>query len=427
MADFLLTDATPIMKQVYLPPVREALYNATPLLKFVEKETQEIPGGSDFIIPLHVGRNDSAGDGRGENVTLPTAGKQTFNRTFTAPKYLYGSLKVSGPVIAATKSNKGAFLKALESEMKYLMIDMKRAFNRQLHGDGRDVIAYWISGTATTANAVVVADGFGNRFDHLNRTTALDLINGSTHAVRVANISVTRGALTTGGRFVTVDTALTGATAGDYFVKASTLGKQMMGIAGIVSPNDPNAVLYANGLQRLTVASEPEWASQVIYADGGSSEITNYTATATTGRVDISFEAIQDLLTAISVGSDYSEDDVNLMLTSPGLRNKYVQLCRNERVFTNTFKLDGGFEAVGYNKKPIVADAQSQRNRLYALVTESLMLAKLADLDWIDVGGDVLYRLSGGDIDGVGARLYVYQEFAAKMRNCNGVIVNLNE
>jgi hypothetical protein len=43
---------------------------------------------------------------------------------------------VSGPVIAATKSNKGAFLKALETEMKYLMQDTKRAFNRQLHGDG---------------------------------------------------------------------------------------------------------------------------------------------------------------------------------------------------------------------------------------------------------------------------------------------------
>jgi hypothetical protein len=55
------------------------------------------------------------------------------------------------------------------------------------------------------------------------------------------------------------------------------------------------------------------------------------------------------------------------------------------------------------------------------------MIARLSDLDWIDVGGDVLYRISGGDVDAVGATLAVYQELAAKVRNANGTILNLNE
>jgi hypothetical protein len=329
--------------------------------------------------------------------------------------------------MAATKNNKGAFLKALESEMKYLMQDTKRAFNRQLHGDGRDIIAYWVSGTAATANAIVVADGLGNRFDHLNKTTFVDLINGSTHSVtpRISDVTLTRGALTTAGRFVTSDTALTsggGATAGDYFVKANTFGQQMMGIAGIVSDADPNSVLYTTGLQGLTVAAEPDWAAQVIYADGGTSELTT-----STSRVDVSFEELQNLLTAISVNSDYDESDVNLFMSSPGLKNKYVQLCRNERVFFNNMKLDGGFSAVSYNGKPWVWDPQCKKNRVYALITETLMIARLSDLDWIDVGGDVLYRISGGDVDAVGATLAVYQELAAKVRNANGTILNLNE
>jgi hypothetical protein len=29
------------------------------------------------------------------------------------------------------------------------------------------------------------------------------------------------------------------------------------------------------------------------------------------------------------------------------------------------------------------------------------MIARLAELDWIEVGGDVLYRISGGDVDAV--------------------------
>ena len=418
---FSLSDASPILKEVYLPPVREVLNNATPLLKYIEKEIQEIPGGSDFIIPLHTGRNDAAGDGRGENETLAVAGKQSFARTNTAPKYLYSRLRVSGPVIAATKNNKGAFLKALESEMKYLMQDTKRAFNRQLHSDGTDPIGFYVSGVGTTT--VVVDDGLGNRFDHFNKTTLVDLIDATDDGVEQAALTATRGSLVSTGREITVSASLDAdAAEGDFFVKSGTFGKQMQGIAGIVSDADPNSTLYPNGLQGLSVADEPDWAAQVVYADGGTSEVTSAGS-----RVDISFEVLQDLLTAISVNSDYDESDVNLFLMSPGMKNQYVRLARNERVFFNNMKLDGGFSAVSYNGKPMVWDPQAKRNRIYALVTETLMLARLADLDWMDKDGSVFYRISGGDVDAYGATLFVYQELAAKVRNANGVILNLNE
>lgn len=409
------------MKQVYLPPVREVLNNATPLLKYIEKEIQEVPGGSDFIIPLHTGRNDAAGDGVAENGTLRAAGNQTFARTFASPKYLYSRLQVSGPVIAATKNNKGAFLKALESEMKYLMQDTKRAFNRQLHGDGTDPIGFYVSGAGSTT--VVVNDGLGNRFDHFNKSTLVDLIDVSAGYTVLGTYTATRGSLVATGRQLTMSASLhASAAAGDFFVKSGTFGQQMMGIAGIVSDGNPNATLYPTGLQKLTVGAEPDWAAQVIYADGGTSE----TALAA-NRADISFEALQDLSTAVSVNSDYDESDINLYMSSPGIKNKYVQLCRNERVFFNNMKLDGGFSAVSYNGKPLVWDPQSKKNRLYALVTETMSIFRLSELDWIDTGGDVLYRIGGGDKDAVGATLAAYQELGAKIRNANGVILNLNE
>jgi hypothetical protein len=329
---------------------------------------------------------------------------------------------VSGPVIAATKNNKGAFLKALESEMKYLMQDTKRAFNRQLHSDGTDVIGYYVSGGGTTT--VVVDDNLGNRFDHLNKTTLVDLLDiSASYAELNADLTLTRGALVATGRQATASATVSASAAdGDYFVKAGTWGNQMMGIAGIISDANPNSTLYASGLQGITIASEPDWAAQVVYADGGSSELTT-----STSRVDISFETLQDLLTAISQNSDADETDINLFMSSPGLKNKYVSLCRNERVFFNNMKLDGGFSAVSYNQKPWVWDAQCRKNRVYAIKFDTLMLARMADLDWMDTGGDVLYRISGGDVDAVGATLFVYQELAAKVRNQNGVILNLSE
>jgi hypothetical protein len=418
------TAATPILKNVYLPPVREALYNGTPLLKYVEKQIQEVPGGGDFVFPLHTGRNDAAGDGRGEDQTLPIAGAQSYAATKTPPKYLYSRMRVTGPVIAATKSNKGAFLKAVESEMKYLMIDTKRAWNRQLHSDGTDPIGFYVSGAG--AATVVVDDGFGNRFDHFNKKTRVDLLDVSAAYAKLEDaVQVNKGALVATGRNITKTLGgnfSASAAEGDFFVKAGTWGKQMQGIAGVVSDADPNATLYPTGLQGLQVANEPDWAAQVIYADGGSSELTT-----SAGRVDVSFEVLQDLLTAISTNSDYDESDVDLFMSSPGLKNKYIQLCRNERVFFNNMTLDGGFKAVSYNTKPWVWDPQCKRNVVYALVFEELAIYRLADLDWIEVGGDILYRLEGGDKDGVGATLFVYQEFGAKMRNCHGVIKNLNE
>src|SRR5690606_6170263 len=134
-----------------------------------------------------------------------------------------------------------------------------------------------------------------------------------------------------------------------------------------------------------------------------------------------------DLGTMISMNSDYQESDINAYYGSPGIKNQYVRLARSERMFFNNMTLDGGFKVVSYNGKPFIDDPQAKRNRLYALIWETLALYRLSDLDWIDVGGDVLYRMSGGDKDAVGATLAVYQELAALVRNANGVILNLNE
>jgi hypothetical protein len=51
----------------------------------------------------------------------------------------------------------------------------------------------------------------------------------------------------------------------------------------------------------------------------------------------------------------------------------------------------------------------------------------MAPMDWMDKDGSVFYRLSGGDVDGYGATLFVYQELACKQRNANGALFGINE
>lgn len=415
---FSISDAANIMKAVYLPPIQELLNNSTVLLKYLEKEVQQTEGLS-FNIPLHVSRNEAAGDGRAENGTLPSAGKQGYSNVQVPAKYLYSRISLSGPVIAATKSNKGSFLRALDAEMRGVAKDTRRSFNRQLHGDGRDVLGFWVSGTGTSP---VVDDGLGNTqgYDFFQSgAQTVDLIDSDNSTVNNSAITGTRGAVGATGRTITTSAAVSSAGAGDYFVRSGTLGRQMTGIQAVISASNPT--LLAGGLHGVTVAAQPDWAAQIVYGTGSSE------ATTAAGRVDLSFPLLQSVFTAIASNSDYSEQDIKLILTSYQMRDKYVELCRNERVFYNNMKLDGGFEAVSYNGKPIVPDVHARHNRLQFICPESMALYRLADLDWMDKDGSILYRLSGGDVDGYGATLFVYQELGCKVRNANGALLNINE
>lgn len=414
---FLVTDAANILKAVYLPPVRELLNNSTVLLKYLEKEIQETEGLS-FNIPLHVSRNEAAGDGRAENITLPTAGKQGYSNAIVPAKFLYSRISVSGPVIAASKSNKGSFLRALDAEMRGVAKDTRRSFNRQLHGSGLDKLGQWVS--TTNGTVAVFDDGLGTvGGDFLNSgAQTVDVVQSDNSTKRFTAVSATRGALVATGRSVTF-ASTTGMTTGDYLTRTGTLGNQMTGITAVIS--DANPPLLAGGLHGITVAAQPDWIGQIIYG-AGSSE-----ATTAAGRVDLSFPLLQQLFTAIASQGDFTEQDIKLLLCTYQMRDKYVELCRNERVFYNNMKLDGGFEAVSYNGKPLVPDVHARHYRISAICPDSLALFRLADLDWMDKDGNILYRLSGGDIDGYGATLFVYQELGCKVRNANGALLNINE
>lgn len=359
-----------------------------------------------------------AGIGVAENGTLPAAGQQGYTTAVVPSKFLYSRIQVSGPAIAATKSNKGSFLRALDAEMKGVTRDTRRSFNRQLHSDGRDILGYWVSGTGTT---VVVDNGLGDVGADFFQTGAQSVTEYASDNTTIrANFpqAGTRSTLVATGRNITFGSAASGSASGDYFT-AQTNGRGMTGIQAAIS--DANPALLAGGLHGLPVATNPDWIAQVYYADGGTSEPTG------TSRVDLSFEGMQKPITAIAANSDFDESDIKLILGSFAARDTYVSLAQNERKFFNTMKLDGGFEAVTYNGKPIVPDVHCRRHRFYYIVPETMALFRLADLDWMDKDGSIFYRISGGDVDAYGATLFVYQELGVKARNGNGLYAGFNE
>ena len=137
--------------------------------------------------------------------------------------------------------------------------------------------------------------------------------------------------------------------------------------------------LLTGGLHGLPVASYPDWKAIVIGDDSA--------------KVDLSFPLIQQLVSRIVSESAIDESELKMFHCHPAMRDTYVKLCQDERVFYNVMKLDGGWEAVTYNGKPLVADVQCRRNAIFAIAPSSLALMQMAPLDFMDKDGSVFYRI----------------------------------
>ena len=182
-----------------------------------------------------------------------------------------------------------------------------------------------------------------------------------------------------------------------------------MGLAGIIDDQDPP--LLSGGLHGLAVSAEPKWVANVTGSD--------------TSLVDISFPLIQTSLSNVAMNSDFTEDSIEYFLMNFPVRNKYVELCVNERGFYNIMTLDGGWEAVEYNGKGFVADPQCRQNRLYGIVPETIKLYRASDFDWIDKDGAVLSRIANQDA--YEATMFHYGDLGVSQRNANLVIKGIRQ
>lgn len=444
---FTTSEASPIMKEVIHPKVQEFLNTATVVLKYAERDVQVNPTG-EFIVTYNKQMNNNAGSGRPEYSggthaasDLPLARASQYGRSTIASKQLYTRAQWTGKVIAATQS-KESLVNALVEETKRAALKSKVSVNRQLLGDGRDALGFWVS---TGANSVVITDqlhvdsaaAISNRAsDNFEAgDTLVDLIDVTDGLVEASYI-LRRGAPTAAGvtvnagrTFSVFDTAgaaanIAGAAAiGDYFilsgtglgVGASAVRHQMMGLAGII--DNANTIIEGSaGLQGVPVASVPEFAAIVEGSYASLQDLKVSDMQAVLGELDQQ-----------SGGEIGGADGIKLILTSQRGLETVVELFRSERIAVNTMELDGGFTGISFNGQyPIVADKHARLNTYYFWNPESTKLFTLKDWDWEDKDGSMFYRLNGGDKDALGATLKAYLEFGVTVRNANGVLRGVN-
>ncbi len=411
MANMNLTTASNVLKVFYLPPLQHLLNNQTILWNRLERNENFNVEGKNFTVPLHVSRHTQAGAGRAEEGTLPSKDSQGYNQAIVPAKYIYTRIQISGQVMRATKSNAGAFIRAVRSEVEGATRDTKRSANRQAHSDGRDALAYYVSGSGGTAP--IADDNLGNPYVHVgSKATTVDLIDSGDNSTKHDD-SVTildTGTEVATGTTLTASANVSGSAAdGDYWVLEDTLGNQMTGLEAIVSTSNPP--LLAGGLHGIVVSGNTWWQSQIVGDD--------------TAMQDLRFANMQRVISKIAQNSDFDKDDIEFAMASYFMVDKYYELAANERRAVNVMQLDGGYEGVEFSGIPIVGDPQCKHNRIYFIVPEALKICRMADFDWMDEDGSVMSRVA--DTDAYEATLFHYGDLACVARNGLGALVGQNE
>lgn len=405
-----LTAATNVLKEYYLPPVRNMLNEKILLWHRIKKNREDFEGGLG-VIPLRTGRNNGVG-ARGEGETLPTAGNQAYNRATFKPTYQYGRLQVSGPVIKQTKSDEGAFIRAIDSEMKGLSKDFIRDFNRQLFITGRGDLATVTAsaGFVGSRKTFTVSTGNGAGGTRwIQNGMRLMIHREDTDAAINSGIvvSTTTTSFTTSG-----STGAVGSTA--VPVRHNSFAREMFGLFDIVSTANPSIPAAGTMPARANFGnidrSNRFWQANIL---SNSGTLRN-----------LSLELMDEMRDTVDVEGD---GETTLIIGDHNIVRSYARLMTPDRRFPTAdgqaIDLDGGYKALSYDNIPVVKDRDCHPNRLYFLDESTFMFFEASELEWMDKDGAILNRVA--NTDAYEATLYSYVELACSDPRNNGAITDI--
>jgi hypothetical protein len=384
--------------------------------KTAKKQMTDVHG-RNYTYAIREGRNRYAGRGISEGGDYGTIGAQTPANIVVPNAEVTTGIELSSRVVnSANAAGKAAFVDAFTFEVKNGMDDTIYSLNRQLHSDGTDALGFWT--TADNSSGTNIDDGQGNAFPiHLESgATTLDLIDASDNSTVLGDsIVVTKGAEGASALAITWTGTVSGSAANDYLVMENTLGKQVMGIRGIISASDPP--LLSGGLHGLTVASHPTWVSQVFSNSGTKRALT--------------MQLLQQPLTRIGLRSSSTEADIDLMLCNGFFKDKIVELLVADQMSYNTTTLKGGQTSIEFNGKQIVVDAQCRRNTLYYINTDSLdFLTASGGLGFASFEDNSKWQRkigSSGYAAAYQAFVSIEGNMACTNRSCNAVLLDISD
>ncbi len=413
-----LTNLTDILKQVYGPRIeqqqrREALtYMELPV-------SSRKPGGLGYIFPVHIGSNQAIG-AKLESEALPTPQRQRYDKVTITPKYVYGTIRITGPAIAGAKANVMAFADSLASEISNAFIDVRTDLGRMTFGDGWGQLAT-LSAAATPASGStwtftcdntkgvhylregMIVDFYeSNTLDTANDVSEITSINPSTKVVTCAANASASGTLASAAEVVRT------ATRESTHDTSTDTAREIMGMLGII--DDGTNLATFQDIDR-TAAGKRLWKA-------------NYLANASVDR-ELTLDLMQRAIDLPRFAGGSTINDIRMGL---GQRRKYVALLQPDIRYT-PMQLEGGFERLTYaggdGRIRISIDPDCVPGKIFFTTKGTIQRYELKALGWADLDGNILHRRSG--YDEWNAFLCIYTNIGCTKCNANTQLLDLVE
>lgn len=354
-----------VLKKDIAPVIYDQFHKGKILLEKIKQNTGVTEMGSEFYVSMNVAPHSGV-VGTQENANLFTGGKQKKAQSKTVPKTLPGVFRISYETLKASRSNKFVLAKELTLQSEGLKEAMQKDLNRQYFGYGNAQIAL-ANGTGGSATTLTV-DNPGTDYIYEGQS----IIIGTGDAVTVSTIdSATQ---------VTIGTARNWAD-NDVITKADGDGNaadESMGLDGIVD-NGSNVGTFQNIIR----SSNLFWNS---YIDATGEALS-----------------IADMRTAFRGAEKYG--DVNLIITTPTLSDKYSDLLTNNlgnvQMPPKTMSLGGGYIglefAIGKAGVGVFSDYDCKTGQMFFLTTKMITQGVSGEMEWLDTGGEggILQRVPG--------------------------------
>lgn len=361
----------------YLPVIRKQLAENTILLQNIKRDSKKIDASGKYA-RLTLNKEWSAGYGaRAENADLPTEVDASYVNSDVYMRYEYGRIKVTGPVMAASKDNKGAITRALSSEMSSITLAIKNNMNREVFGDGYGALALVAtdggddSGDLGAGYCKITVD----TTKYIKKGMKIDFFTaksgGSAH-----NASVVVKNVGSSTEFDLLNADANTVATSDYVFIEDARGVEMMGLLGIIDEDTYRSTLQ--GVNRSTGQGNNWWRGSVQ---------------ASGVNADLKLSDMQDAWTK----GEQNDGVTKFIITTFSLRDAYADLLIPDRRYVNTMELKGGYKGISFNDAPVVADKDAIAKTMFFVDPSTLTFFVSKEVSWMDDDGHILSRILNKD------------------------------
>ncbi len=255
------------LKNYYQGPIVDLLNEELPIYRACEKIKQGW-SGYQVIRPLRTSRNQGIG-ATSDGGTLPKIGRQTTQQAIIAAKFNYLRFGVTGPMIKASQSDVGSFVRSAAYELEMGYKDLKSDISRQLSWDGTGTLALVNTAPSASTSLVVKGRTTGEQaLKFLDVGTSFDIYSGATQkASGVTILSISSGTASSATATLVLDQPVTAAV-GDILIRTGSYQQEIQGIfyaldggTSTVYNIDRSATLaYQGNYSDISAAANPQFS-----------------------------------------------------------------------------------------------------------------------------------------------------------------------